>query len=1101
LVFLFCCTSGRKPPPELTYSGDDPRIQNPLSPEDSRRHIQLPQGFSVELYASEPDIINPIAFTWDHRGRLWVVQSMDYPHQLENEVGGDRITICEDTDGDGKADTFTDFATDQSLTTGIVLVQGGAIVAQAPEMVFLQDTDGDDKYDHREVLFDGFGIWDTHAGPSGLRYGPDNMIWGAVGYSGFENEFQGKQVNFKMGVFRFSTDGSYFEPVGQFNNNTWGLGIREDFEVFGSTANNNHCCYVGIPLKHYEYLNRLPSWAINADFIQGHYEITPVDTIPLQQVDVRGGYTAAAGANFYTARNYPPQYWNQMYVNEPTGHLVHIAKIEEDGAGYKEVDGGNIFASTDAWTAPVFTETGPDGNLWVADWYNPVIQHNPDKRGMENQIWNAEEGPGNAHLNPHRDLRHGRIYIIRHEDSDHPDITEIEPNNPEDLINGLKSENMFWRITAQRLIVAGNRQEMVPQLVKLATEHLSNEGLNAPAVHALWALDGLQALSGTNDQLIEGALASQSGAVKRAGLALLPNTEVGSDLLTNSGLLTDPDLHIRLAAILRASELPENEALFQSMQQVADDPANNQDKWLSAAIKLFHRELGRQFVDPNMVSMVIPSSEEASAQWHYTEQQPEENWYALEFDDANWASAKAPFGGENINSANTTWISSDIWMRRTITLNQPVNDPVLKIMHNDNYTVYVNGQLLFAEDGISKPYKYLELGAEAASLFKTGKNLIAVHVHNHSGDQYIDMGIGEVVEAKPDVIFNLSTVNQKMAYDKTVLNAQAGQTVKIVLGNQDQMPHNLVVIQAGSLNTFGEMLDIFLKSPDAPMLDYVPKSKYVLGKTKMLDPGETGSVVFKLPDVPGRYPFICTFPGHWRLMQGVIIVNAPGSFISQNPDAPVISMMGGGGSHDFVNHFGKMDGKLLSSEGQVSVRYTEDSEQLAAWLQETDVLFISNNKPFNAQTKKAIMDRTSQGMGMLIYHPSTWYNWKDWPEYNRQLVGGGSESHEKFQEFEVRVVKPDHPIMQQVPEKFRITDELYRWIKDPEGTDIEILAVGRGLESGEEYPVVWTVNHNDTKIVGNTLGHDEKAHNHPAYKTILSNSLKWVTTESKVLVP
>ena len=159
-----------------------------------------------------------------------------------------RITICEDTNGDGKADTFTDFATEQSLTTGIVLVKGGVIVAQAPEMVFLEDSDGDDKMDHRKVLFDGFGTWDTHAGPSGLRYAPDNLIWGAVGYSGFENQFDGKKVNFKMGVFRFTKDGLYFEPMGQFNNNTWGLGITEEFEVFGSTANNNHCCYVGIPV-------------------------------------------------------------------------------------------------------------------------------------------------------------------------------------------------------------------------------------------------------------------------------------------------------------------------------------------------------------------------------------------------------------------------------------------------------------------------------------------------------------------------------------------------------------------------------------------------------------------------------------------------------------------------------------------------------------------------------------------------------------------------------------------------------------------------------------------------------------------------------------
>ena len=188
LTLFTACSTKKAKLPELTYSGDEPRIQNPLSPEDSQKHIQVPEGFETILYASEPDIINPIAFTWDERGRLWVIQSMDYPHGLNNDVGGDRITICEDTDGDGQADKFMDYATEQSLSTGIVIVKGGVIVAQAPEMVFLGDTDGDDKMDERKVLFDGFGTFDTHAGPSGLRYGPDNLIWGAVGYSGFENQ-------------------------------------------------------------------------------------------------------------------------------------------------------------------------------------------------------------------------------------------------------------------------------------------------------------------------------------------------------------------------------------------------------------------------------------------------------------------------------------------------------------------------------------------------------------------------------------------------------------------------------------------------------------------------------------------------------------------------------------------------------------------------------------------------------------------------------------------------------------------------------------------------------------------------------------------------
>jgi type 1 glutamine amidotransferase len=228
------------------------------------------------------------------------------------------------------------------------------------------------------------------------------------------------------------------------------------------------------------------------------------------------------------------------------------------------------------------------------------------------------------------------------------------------------------------------------------------------------------------------------------------------------------------------------------------------------------------------------------------------------------------------------------------------------------------------------------------------------------------------------------------------------------------------------------------------------------------------------------------------MMQGTIVVTAPGSYISENKDAPKISVMGGGSSHDFLKFFGIADGEVLSEGGKNTVIYTESPVELGALLPTTDVLLLSNNKPLDKNTRDAIMARANAGdMGILLYHPSIWYNWEDWPEYNKTLVGGGSRSHEDLQEFEVRVVKPDHPIMKGVPAKFRVVDELYRWEKDPDA-EVEVLAVGRGLKSGEEYPVIWTVKHPKAKIIGNTLGHDERVHGLKAYKTILGNSADWV---------
>lgn len=219
-----------------------------------------------------------------------------------------------------------------------------------------------------------------------------------------------------------------------------------------------------------------------------------------------------------------------------------------------------------------------------------------------------------------------------------------------------------------------------------------------------------------------------------------------------------------------------------------------------------------------------------------------------------------------------------------------------------------------------------------------------------------------------------------------------------------------------------------------------------------------------------------------------------GHFISEDKKSTKIAITGGGGSHDFLKFFGTVDGALLSDGGKNTVIFTEDVEEMGNLVPAVDILMLTNNQPLDDVTKKAIFSGVEKGkLGLLINHPSTWYNWEDWPRYNRELVGGGSRSHEALQEFEVIVSKPDHPIMKDVPKTFRIVDELYRWEKDPLGTDIEVLAIGRGLESGEEFPVVWVVKHPKATIVANTLGHDERAHNLQAYRTILKNSLQWVT--------
>src|SRR5580765_7980149 len=170
------------------------KMQAPLEPDESLKHLVTPVGFEPRLFAAEPAIGKPLCLAWDERGRLWLAETVDYPNEMQRAGSGrDRIRICEDTDGDGRADKFTIFADKLSIPTSLTFARGGVIVTQAPVTLFLKDTDGDDVCDERQVLLEGWGTRDTHAGPSNLHWGIDNWIYGIVGYSGFQGTVGGEK--------------------------------------------------------------------------------------------------------------------------------------------------------------------------------------------------------------------------------------------------------------------------------------------------------------------------------------------------------------------------------------------------------------------------------------------------------------------------------------------------------------------------------------------------------------------------------------------------------------------------------------------------------------------------------------------------------------------------------------------------------------------------------------------------------------------------------------------------------------------------------------------------------------------------------------------
>ncbi len=559
------------------------RMQLPLDPAESMKHMVHPVGFELKLFAAEPNLGGkPIAMAWDERGRLWVAVTVDYPNELKPEgQGRDRIVICADTDGDEKADKFTVFADKLSIPTGLTFARGGVIVSQAPHFLFLKDMNGDDVADERKVLFTGWSTSDTHAGPSNLQYGPDNWIWGMTGYAGFEGRVGGERHSFRQGFYRFRPDGSKLEFIRSTNNNTWGLGFSEEGLAFGSTANGCPSVFMPIPNRSYEAVRGWSPRVLQSIADSNRYH--PI-TEKVRQVDYHGGFTAAAGHALYTARTYPKEYWNRTaFVTEPTGHLAATFVLEPQGAGFRARYGWNLLASDDEWTAPTMAEVGPDGCVWIIDWYNYIVQHNPTPPGYRT-------GRGAAYETELRDKKHGRIYrlVAKPQAGSKPQAAPKTVNLKnaalEELVACLKNDNMLWRKHAQRLLVERGKKDVVPELIKLVNDPAVDEtGLNVGAIHALWTLHGLGALEGSDPAAtaaVSAALKHPSAGVRRNAAGVLPRNDDGLHALVKRDLLSDADAQVRLSALVALSEMRPHPLAAGLVFNCLKEPVNNGDRWL-----------------------------------------------------------------------------------------------------------------------------------------------------------------------------------------------------------------------------------------------------------------------------------------------------------------------------------------------------------------------------------------------------------------------------------------------------------------------------------------------------------------------------------------
>jgi len=893
-------------PPTLAYTDANnipnyekrnpaPKLQNPLSSVKSQKLIQVPVGFEVELFAAEPDIVNPISMAWDERGRLWVIETIDYPNEVREEdgVGDDRIKICEDTNGDGKADKFTIFADKLNIPTSIVFANGGIIISQAPIFLFLKDTNGDDKADVRQTIITGWGKSDTHAGPSNLKYGLDNKIYGTVGYAAFNGKENDRNIQFSQGLYRFNPDGKNLEFLAKTSNNTWGLGFTENFDIFLSTANNTHSAFYYMPDK---FTKRL---------------LTP-GSAPLAQAGKGQPNTGTNTAPF------PKEYWNRIaFVCEPTGRLIHQAILEPDGAGYTEKDGWNFLASSDEWMGPVHAEVGPDGAVWVADWYDFIIQHNPtptaDWGGFK-----GENGKGNAYINPLRDRQRGRIYRVKYKGAKPYAPVKLDVNKPETLVAALQNDNMFWRTTAQRLIVESRISAVLPELYKIAADQKVDEiGINAPAVHALWTLHGLGALSGTNPEALQVALQAlthPAAGVRKTALQVLPKTPAVQEAILKANILNDADLNTRLTAMVTLAEMPVSSEVGKAVFTASQVAENETDPALGQA--LF------------MASARHQDGFKASQQQHAHHQMPGGAGLTSRIVESLDKDIRVLEKWSTIPAAETPNIAGkEVIIRAAIT--KPKTGATIGVVmahgdQNNGYGIYFADDKInmlvkqkgktypltapipnanrFQVEGILKKNGGIALQVDGTTVAESkmpnaftgsipanmvvgfdGKNNTKFGPYpesfNFSGsisNAFLEVGngsskVGEVKE-KADVTITMRVIKDQMQFDKKSFSVKAGQVVELVLENTDFMLHNWVLTQMGAKNKVGAAADKLASDPKGAAQNYVPQMPEVIAATELVNPETRVVIRFKAPEKTGDYPYVCTFPGHWRIMNGTMKV-------------------------------------------------------------------------------------------------------------------------------------------------------------------------------------------------------------------------------------
>jgi putative membrane-bound dehydrogenase-like protein len=496
-----------------------------LKPEEAASKFSVPEGFEVRIFAYEPDVINPVGMSWDERGRLWVAELYEYPLGAKpGERPRDRIKILEDTDADGRADKVTVFADGFNLLTGILVGDGGVYIGQAPDLLFLEDTDGDDKADKRTVLKTGFGLHDRHELLNCFTWGPDGWLYmthGVFTHSKVKdpNDPNDDGVKVDAAVARFHPRTKKFEVFADGTSNPWGVDFDREGNAFISACVIDHLFHAapgglyvrqgGTPPNPYSY-GLLPSI-----------------------VDHKHFRAAYAGVQVYQGNMYPDKYKGTIMMGNIHQSAINHDTLTRDGSSFRATANKDFLVANDGWFRPVSTQVGPDGALWVMDWYDkyPCYQNaNADPEGV--------------------DREHGRIWrVVYTGDKKETPVPsrpardmDLRKASTSDLVPLVSHANVWQRRVAQRLLSERRDASAKPALVNLLEQSTNVEA----RLTALWTLHGAELL----DEAILDKHANDKQPAVRTWVARLTGERrqpTAASFERLNKLAADKDASVRLA--------------------------------------------------------------------------------------------------------------------------------------------------------------------------------------------------------------------------------------------------------------------------------------------------------------------------------------------------------------------------------------------------------------------------------------------------------------------------------------------------------------------------------------------------------------------------